>query len=111
MRKVGRRRRYVDPFDFVGTTLILLITTDQTIPTSTPTTRPRNAVIHTFETPPPINIRPTPRPNSTIHTATPRLFLTIYTEPQFTITFPLSACCFIFKCTDVANTNHSIRRV
>ena len=87
---------------------IQLAVTDKIIPT---TTRLRNTVIYTFKTPPPINIRPAPCPNPTTHTTTPRLSLTIHSEPQFTITLPLSARCFIFNHADVANTNHSIWRI
>ena len=83
--------------------------TGKTIPTTTPAAiRPWNAVVHTFKTPPSIDIRPTPRPNSATHTTTPRLSLTIHPEFQFTITFPLSPCGFIFDCTNIANTNHPI---
>jgi len=87
---------------------IQLAVTGKIIPT---TTRPRNTVIYTFKTPPPINIRPTPCPNPTTHTTTPQLSLTIHPGPQFTIALPLSARCFIFNYTDVANTNHSIWRI
>ena len=91
---------------------IRLTTTGQIIPTSTSTTtRPRNTDVYTFKTPPPINICPTPRPNSTIHTTTSRLPIAIHAESQLTVAVPLSICCFIFKCTDVANTDYSIWRV
>jgi len=87
---------------------IQLAVTDKIIPT---TTRPRNTIIYTIKTPPPLNARPAPCTNPTTHATIPRLPFTIHPEPQFTITLPLSARCFIFNYTDVANTNHSIWRI